>query len=43
MDLFVEILGYPPTKVIEFAPRKRKFYEGDIFKGKRKPNSIKIK
>jgi hypothetical protein len=35
-------LGFPSKKVIEFAPRKRKFYDEDTFKGKRKPNSKNI-
>lgn len=39
MDRFAEVLGLPPKNVIEHAPRKKKFYDDGIFKGKRKPGS----
>lgn len=39
MDRFSELLGLPPKNVIDHAPRKRKFYDDDIFKGKRKAGS----
>jgi hypothetical protein len=39
MDRFVEVIGFPPEDLINNAPRKRKFYENNIFKGKRNPSS----
>ena len=42
MDRFVEILGEPPEELLNISPRKKKFYDDDIFRGKRKPNSKKL-
>ena len=39
MDRFAELLGLPPKNLIDQAPRKRKFYDDDTFKGKRKVSS----
>ena len=39
MDRFSELLGLPPKTLLDQAPRKRKFFDDDHFKGKRKPGS----
>ena len=37
MDRFVEVLGLPPKNILDHAPRKKKFFEEEVFKGKRIP------